>query len=82
MLIDVGMPVIHRNVAYNCRVAFFNRKLLLIRPKMANCDDDNYRESRWFTAWTKVRLITTPYYTHFPPHFISLPFTLLLVSSN
>ncbi|XP_022208791.2 LOW QUALITY PROTEIN: glutamine-dependent NAD(+) synthetase [Drosophila obscura] len=53
MLVDVGMPVMHRNVAYNCRVAFFNRQLLLIRPKMAMCDDGNYRESRWFTAWTK-----------------------------
>ncbi|XP_069966450.1 glutamine-dependent NAD(+) synthetase [Bactrocera oleae] len=53
MLIDVGMPVMHRNVAYNCRVAFFNRQILLIRPKMAMADDDNYRESRWFTSWTK-----------------------------
>uniref|UniRef100_A0A1I8NS65 Glutamine-dependent NAD(+) synthetase n=1 Tax=Stomoxys calcitrans TaxID=35570 RepID=A0A1I8NS65_STOCA len=54
MLIDVGMPVMHRNVAYNCRVAFFNRKILLIRPKMSNCDDGNYRETRWFTPWTKA----------------------------
>ncbi|XP_034487936.1 glutamine-dependent NAD(+) synthetase isoform X2 [Drosophila innubila] len=54
MLVDVGMPVMHHNVAYNCRVAFFNRKLLLIRPKMAMCDDGNYRETRWFTAWTKA----------------------------
>ncbi|KAL7732308.1 hypothetical protein ACLKA6_018532 [Drosophila palustris] len=54
MLVDVGMPVMHHNVAYNCRVAFFNRQLLLIRPKMAMCDDGNYRESRWFTAWTKA----------------------------
>ncbi|XP_017869057.1 PREDICTED: probable glutamine-dependent NAD(+) synthetase [Drosophila arizonae] len=55
MLVDVGMPVMHQNVAYNCRIAFFNRKLLLIRPKMAMCDDGNYRESRWFTAWTKAQ---------------------------
>ncbi|EDW00290.1 glutamine-dependent NAD(+) synthetase [Drosophila grimshawi] len=54
MLVDVGMPVMHQNVAYNCRVVFFNRQLLLIRPKMAMCDDGNYRESRWFTAWTKA----------------------------
>ncbi|XP_062140417.1 glutamine-dependent NAD(+) synthetase [Drosophila sulfurigaster albostrigata] len=54
MLVDVGMPVMHQNVAYNCRVAFFNQQLLLIRPKMAMCDDGNYRESRWFTAWTKA----------------------------
>ena len=31
------------------------RKILLIRPKMMLVDDGNYRESRWFTAWTKVR---------------------------
>jgi len=31
------------------------RKILLIRPKMMLCNDGNYRESRFFTAWTKVR---------------------------
>ena len=31
------------------------RKILLIRPKMMLVDNGNYRESRWFTAWTKVR---------------------------
>ena len=45
----------HKNVTYNCRVAFLNGKILLIRPKMAMCDDGNYRETRWFTAWTKKR---------------------------
>ena len=45
---DVGMPVMHKNVTYNCRVAFLNKKLLLIRPKQAMCDDGNYRESRWY----------------------------------
>ena len=47
--------VMHKNVTYNCRVAFLNGKILLIRPKMAMCDDGNYRETRWFTAWTKKR---------------------------
>ena len=54
ILIDVGMPVMHKNVCYNCRVIFLNQKLLLIRPKLALCNEDNYRESRWFTAWKKV----------------------------
>lgn len=49
------MPVMHRNVLYNCRVAFLNSKILLIRPKKSLCDDGNYRESRWFTAWSKDR---------------------------
>ncbi|XP_053659653.1 glutamine-dependent NAD(+) synthetase [Anopheles marshallii] len=55
MLIDVGMPVQHRNVAYNCRVAFYNGRIVLIRPKMIMCDDGNYRETRWFSPWTKER---------------------------
>lgn len=54
VLVDVGMPVMHKNVAYNCRVIFHNKKILLIRPKIMMCDDGNYRESRWFTGWSKV----------------------------
>jgi len=55
LLVDVGMPVMHRNVTYNCRLAFYNGRVLLIKPKMAMCDDGCYRETRWFTAWTKKR---------------------------
>ncbi len=51
LLIDL----LNRNVTYNCRVAFYNGQVLLIRPKMMMCDDGNYRETRWFTAWTRVR---------------------------
>lgn len=40
---DIGMPVVHRGVRYNCRVFILNRRLLLIRPKMAMADDGNYR---------------------------------------
>lgn len=57
MLVDVGLPVQHSNVAYNCRVMFYNKKVILIRPKMAMCDDGNYRETRWFSAWTKTRQV-------------------------
>jgi NAD+ synthase (glutamine-hydrolysing) len=57
MLIDVGMPIQHFNVAYNCRVVFYNKKIVLIRPKMMMCDDGNYRETRWFSAWTKPRVV-------------------------
>ena len=53
LLCDVGMPVMHRNVTYNCRVAFFNGQVVMIRPKLTMCDDGNYRETRWFTAWTR-----------------------------
>ncbi|XP_060033251.1 glutamine-dependent NAD(+) synthetase [Erinaceus europaeus] len=52
---DVGMPVMHRNVRYNCRVIFLNRKILLIRPKMALANEGNYQELRWFTPWARSR---------------------------
>ncbi|KFM68177.1 putative glutamine-dependent NAD(+) synthetase, partial [Stegodyphus mimosarum] len=55
IIVDVGMPVMHKNIAYNCRVIFFNKKLLLIRPKIILCDNGNFRETRWFTAWKKIR---------------------------
>lgn len=60
ILVDVGMPVMHRGVTYNCRVAFLDGKVLLIRPKMMMCDDGCYRETRWFTAWTR-RAETEPH---------------------
>jgi NAD+ synthase (glutamine-hydrolysing) len=66
MLVDIGMPVMHKNVIYNCRIAIFNKKVLLIRPKMMVCDDGNYRETRWFTAWTKKRCVED----HFLPRII------------
>lgn len=42
---DLGMPVIHRGVRYNCRVFVLNGQLLLIRPKMSMADDGNYRSA-------------------------------------
>jgi NAD+ synthase (glutamine-hydrolysing) len=55
LLCDFGMPVLHRGVRYNCRVLALNKKILLIRPKLALADDGNYRESRWFTAFRASR---------------------------
>jgi hypothetical protein len=40
---DVGMPVRHRNIRFNCRVLIYNKKIILIRPKMALAEDGNYR---------------------------------------
>ena len=40
---DIGMPVIHRGVRYNCRIFILDSRLLLIRPKMHLADDGNYR---------------------------------------
>ncbi|XP_014665788.1 PREDICTED: glutamine-dependent NAD(+) synthetase-like [Priapulus caudatus] len=61
IIIDTGMPIMHKSVVYNCRVIFLNKKILLIRPKKCMCDDYNYRESRWFTAWQKDRTVEEYY---------------------
>jgi hypothetical protein len=50
-------PVIHKSVKYNCRVSFLNGQILLIRPKMFLANDGNYRESRWFTPWSRPRVV-------------------------
>ena len=53
IVVDVGMPVIHRGVRYNCRVFLLDGKVLLIRPKMHLANDGNYREGRYFTTWKR-----------------------------
>ncbi|KAL4642031.1 glutamine-dependent NAD(+) synthetase [Arapaima gigas] len=55
IICDVGMPVMHHNVRYNCRVIFLNKKILLIRPKMLLASHGNNREFRWFSPWNKPR---------------------------
>lgn len=61
ILLDIGMPVRHRNVRYNCRVLVHNRKLLLIRPKICLANDGNYREMRYFTPWQRLRYVEEYY---------------------
>lgn len=61
ILLLVGMPVMHKNTGYNCVVFVLNGKILLIRPKQTMCDSANYRESRWFAPWRKLRT-TEDYY--------------------
>lgn len=58
MLCDIGMPVLHKGVRYNCRLFLLNRQIVLIRPKLFLANDGNYRESRWFTPWTRRDLDT------------------------
>ncbi|KAL8731372.1 MAG: hypothetical protein Q9166_003464 [cf. Caloplaca sp. 2 TL-2023] len=53
IVLDIGMPVRHKNVRYNCRVICYNRKIILIRPKMWLANDGNYREMRYFTPWMR-----------------------------
>jgi len=51
----------HKNVGYNCRVFILNKRILLIRPKIFLCDDGNYREPRWFTAWSRLQQVEEHY---------------------
>ncbi|KAJ2899453.1 glutamine-dependent NAD(+) synthetase [Coemansia aciculifera] len=53
ILIDTGMPVLHRSCRYNCRVVILDGKIVLIRPKMHLANDGNYRELRWFAGWAR-----------------------------
>ncbi|KAK0626769.1 hypothetical protein B0T14DRAFT_425024 [Immersiella caudata] len=55
ILLDVGLPIMHRNLRYNCRVICLDGKILLIRPKMWLANDGNYREMRHFTPWMRPR---------------------------
>ena len=56
---DVGAPATKDGVRYNCRVFIVDGKIAFVRPKRALADDGNYRESRWFTAWTKTNVVET-----------------------
>lgn len=51
ILCDIGMPVLHRNIPYNCRVICLDNKIVGIRPKIYLANDGNYREMRYFTPW-------------------------------
>lgn len=56
LVVDVGMPVIHNGVRYNCKVIMLRKKILLIRPKLHLAQDGNYREGRYFATWKKPGL--------------------------
>uniref|UniRef100_A0A672ZB33 Glutamine-dependent NAD(+) synthetase n=1 Tax=Sphaeramia orbicularis TaxID=375764 RepID=A0A672ZB33_9TELE len=57
IICDVGMPIMHHNVRYICRVLFLNRRILLIRPKMVMANCGLHREMRWFSPWNQLRLV-------------------------
>ncbi|KAL3234872.1 Glutamine-dependent NAD(+) synthetase [Nakaseomyces bracarensis] len=63
LILDIGMPLLHKNVRYNCRLLSLDGKILFIRPKIWLANDGNYREMRFFTPWLKpgvVEEITLP----------------------
>ncbi|KAH0481666.1 MAG: hypothetical protein KVP17_003786 [Porospora cf. gigantea B] len=57
ILCDVGMPVVHRSVRYNCRVFVLNGEVLLIRPKVWMANDGEYHEPRYFAPWATDRVL-------------------------
>lgn len=57
VLCGIGMPIIYESVRYNCQVFCMNRRILMIRPKMSLANDGNYRELRWFSAWTHKHML-------------------------
>lgn len=59
IVVDLGTPVTHRGVRYNCRVFLLNNKVLLIRPKLDLANDGNYREPRYFSTWTRRKTVET-----------------------
>ncbi|KAF1956968.1 glutamine-dependent NAD(+) synthetase with GAT domain-containing protein [Byssothecium circinans] len=55
IVIDLGAPISHNSLRYNCRVLMLNGRIILIRPKLSLANDGNYRESRYFTPWKSTR---------------------------
>ncbi|KAJ9142062.1 Glutamine-dependent NAD(+) synthetase [Pleurostoma richardsiae] len=53
ILLDIGLPIMHRNCRYNCRAIVLDGKILCLRPKLFLANDGNYREMRYFTPWSR-----------------------------
>lgn len=45
ILLDIGIPIMHKNCAYNARAIIVNGKILCFRPKIYG---DSSRENRWY----------------------------------
>ncbi|KAJ5387074.1 hypothetical protein N7509_009615 [Penicillium cosmopolitanum] len=65
IVIDVGLPILHRNCRYNARAIVLNGKILCLRPKLYLANDGNFREMRFFTPWNRPRHVEDYY---LPPH--------------
>ncbi|ANZ75179.1 BA75_03072T0 [Komagataella pastoris] len=57
ILLDIGLPIMHKNRRYNCRILSYDGKILLIRPKIFLANDGNYREMRYFTPWLQPQYV-------------------------
>lgn len=57
IVVDLGAPVTHRGVRYNCRLFVLDGRILLIRPKKDLANDGNYREPRYFSTWKRPKVV-------------------------
>lgn len=53
IILDIGCPILRGDVRLNCRVVVYDRRIILIRPKVYLANDLNYREMRYFTPWPR-----------------------------
>ncbi|QIW98013.1 hypothetical protein AMS68_003531 [Peltaster fructicola] len=56
IIIDLGLPIQHHGCSFNARLVALDGKVLAIRPKLDLCNDGNFREMRYFTAWPRGRV--------------------------
>ncbi|ATY64144.1 glutamine-dependent NAD(+) synthetase synthase [Cordyceps militaris] len=61
IVIDVGLPLLHRNCRYNARAIVLDGKILCFRPKLFLANDGNFREMRFFTPWKAPRHVEQYY---------------------
>ncbi|KAJ6095687.1 hypothetical protein N7486_006433 [Penicillium sp. IBT 16267x] len=61
IIIDVGLPLLHRNCRYNARAIVLDGKILCLRPKLYLANDGNFREMRFFTPWNRARHVEQYY---------------------
>jgi len=59
IVVDLGTPVTHKGVRYNCRIFLLNKRVLLVRPKLDLANDGNYREPRYFSTWARRKTVDT-----------------------
>ena len=59
IIVDVGMPVRYKSVLYNCRVLFYNHRILYIRPKLSLANSGLFRGMYTLTRLAAVYLLTT-----------------------
>ncbi|KAJ5155250.1 glutamine-dependent NAD(+) synthetase [Penicillium capsulatum] len=66
ILLDVGLPIMHRGCRFNSRAIILDGNILCLRPKMYLANDGNFRENRFFTPWNRPRHVEQ---YNLPPRF-------------